>query len=234
MDGDGDGGGVSSDESTTAGSILAGKSNQDMGVLAEVSSPFPVDGNLELSGGGSQDLKNPNLSKSVSPSSVVGWPPLRRAHRLAFHNKSPEEQSTSIPDLNEDFKTDAKEVVFENGYQPVKVNMDGTLYGRKVDLNAHNSYETLTQTLEDMFSEERSSTEAAGQSKLLDATSEFVLTYEDKDGNRMLVGDVPWRMFLQSVKRLRIMRNSEYTRLGVRKRTIASPTCQEKKARTGI
>lgn len=29
-------------------------------------------------------------------------------------------------------------------------------------------------------------------SKLLDGSSDFVLTYEDKDGDWMLVGDVPW------------------------------------------
>lgn len=29
-------------------------------------------------------------------------------------------------------------------------------------------------------------------SKLLDGLSEFVLTYEDKEGDWMLVGDVPW------------------------------------------
>lgn len=28
--------------------------------------------------------------------------------------------------------------------------------------------------------------------KLLDGSSEFVLTYEDKEGDWMLVGDVPW------------------------------------------
>lgn len=33
----------------------------------------------------------------------------------------------------------------------VKVNMDGVGIGRKVDLNSHSSYETLAQTLEDMF-----------------------------------------------------------------------------------
>lgn len=33
----------------------------------------------------------------------------------------------------------------------VKVNMDGLPIGRKVDLNAHVCYETLAQTLEDMF-----------------------------------------------------------------------------------
>ena len=33
----------------------------------------------------------------------------------------------------------------------VKVNMDGAAIGRKVDLNAHSSYESLAQTLEEMF-----------------------------------------------------------------------------------
>ncbi|KAI7741334.1 hypothetical protein M8C21_029239, partial [Ambrosia artemisiifolia] len=39
--------------------------------------------------------------------------------------------------------------------------------------------------------------------------SECVLTYEDKDGDWMLVGDVPWEMFIDSCKRLRIMKGSE-------------------------
>lgn len=33
----------------------------------------------------------------------------------------------------------------------VKVNMDGLQIGRKVDFSAHSCYETLAQTLEDMF-----------------------------------------------------------------------------------
>lgn len=33
----------------------------------------------------------------------------------------------------------------------VKVNMDGTMIGRKVDLYAHTSYEALAQALENMF-----------------------------------------------------------------------------------
>ncbi|KAI3525025.1 hypothetical protein L1887_03696 [Cichorium endivia] len=38
---------------------------------------------------------------------------------------------------------------------------------------------------------------------------ECVLTYEDKDGDWMLVGDVPWEMFVDLCKRLRIMKGSE-------------------------
>lgn len=33
-------------------------------------------------------------------------------------------------------------------------------------------------------------------SRLLDGSSEFVLTYEDKEGDWMLVGDVPWEYVL--------------------------------------
>ncbi|XP_052211485.1 auxin-responsive protein IAA13-like [Diospyros lotus] len=112
----------------------------------------------------------------------------------------------------------------------VKVNMDGDPIGRKVDLSAHSCYKTLAQTLEDMFDRPTTTIgarvssveengimiEATESSKLLDGSSEFVLTYEDKDSDWMLVGDVPWRMFLDSVKRLRIMRTSEVNRLGPR------------------
>ena len=38
---------------------------------------------------------------------------------------------------------------------------------------------------------------------------EYVPTYEDKDGDWMLVGDVPWKMFVESCKRLRLMKSSE-------------------------
>ncbi|KAK4351681.1 hypothetical protein RND71_030994 [Anisodus tanguticus] len=39
--------------------------------------------------------------------------------------------------------------------------------------------------------------------------SDYVLTYEDKDGDWMLVGDVPLDMFISSCKRHRIMKGSE-------------------------
>lgn len=44
----------------------------------------------------------------------------------------------------------------------VKVNMDGIPIGRKVDLSAHSSYETLAQTLEDMFDESTTSVTSKG------------------------------------------------------------------------
>ncbi|KAM0054164.1 putative transcription factor interactor and regulator AUX-IAA family [Helianthus debilis subsp. tardiflorus] len=171
-----------------------------------------------------------SATDSVSPTngnSVVGWPPVSKAHRmpsLANENKSPTGNRISVTEQNKsknrtvginDFSNE-KARISDKKYRSVKVNMDGSLIGRKVDLNAHTSYEMLAQTLEEMFFRRRSSTEAAKSSRLLDGTSEFVLTYEDKDGDCMLVGDVPWQMFLSSVKRLRIMKNSESNELAPR------------------
>ncbi|KAI3819540.1 hypothetical protein L1987_13381 [Smallanthus sonchifolius] len=160
---------------------------------------------------------------SVSPpncTSVVGWPPVSKAHRmpsLANEIKSPNGNLISITEQNKSkIRTIGIKDCSKKKYQSVKVNMDGSLIGRKVDLNVHTSYEMLAQTLEQMFFRRRSSTEAAKYSRLLDGTSQFVLTYEDKDGDCMLVGDVPWQMFLSSVKRLRIMKNSQSNELAPR------------------
>ncbi|KAF2292683.1 hypothetical protein GH714_026681 [Hevea brasiliensis] len=181
-------------------------------------------------------------------SQVVGWPPIRAYRMNSMVNQAKSvatEEYSSIIGKNE-----SKTAVLEktnNGSNInnskvrtslfVKVNMDGIAIGRKVDLNAHGCYETLAQTLEDMFlrptptvNSIRSSApqhnlmvEATRCPQLLDGSSEFVLTYEDKDGDWMLVGDVPWGMFLSSVKRLRIMRRSEANGL--------APSLQERNGR---
>ncbi|XP_065873622.1 auxin-responsive protein IAA11 [Euphorbia lathyris] len=171
-------------------------------------------------------------------SQVVGWPPIRayRMNSMANQAKSvATEEYNSIVGKNKSHNTLVENA--NNGSNMknnnskgrtslfVKVNMDGIAIGRKVDLSAHGSYEKLAQTLEDMFLRPTPTISAIRSSapaditrcpKLLDGSSDFVLTYEDKDGDWMLVGDVPWGMFLGSVKRLRIMRTSEATGLAPR------------------
>ncbi|XP_065615706.1 auxin-responsive protein IAA11 [Quercus suber] len=171
-------------------------------------------------------------------SQVVGWPPIRsyRMNSLVNQAKLPatEEFSSLIGNSKNSNSVVGKGTnncsdknngsAKENGRSRsslfVKVNLDGTPIGRKVDLSAHRCYETLAQTLEDMFHTStstitsiRSSGEehdkATRSSKMLDGSSDFVLTYEDKEGDWMLVGDVPWGMFINSVRRLKIMRTSE-------------------------
>uniref|UniRef100_A0A7N0T886 Auxin-responsive protein n=1 Tax=Kalanchoe fedtschenkoi TaxID=63787 RepID=A0A7N0T886_KALFE len=167
---------------------------------------------------------------------VVGWPPVR-TYRISSMGNPPKSapsadfstifrsSKSKTPLTNNslngsDGVTDQERVTISPF---VKVNMDGYPIGRKVDLTCYNSYEGLAQTLEDMFVNSRQSTSISigsdreksmtteartTASKLLAGSSEFALTYEDKEGDWMLVGDVPWRMFLNSVKRLRIMRMS--------------------------
>ncbi|KAM7257163.1 hypothetical protein ACFE04_012904 [Oxalis oulophora] len=162
-----------------------------------------------------------------STSQVVGWPPIRshRVNSLVNLAKAPRsEQEKSIIAQKENSSTDTKKKI-SNGHSSnnvtsngksnhlgfVKVNMDGISIGRKVDLNAHSCYNTFAQALEDMFfrSPDTEKDQSKTPPKLLDGSSEFVLTYEDKEGDWMLVGDVPWGMFISSVKRLRIMRTTE-------------------------
>ncbi|XP_022749011.1 auxin-responsive protein IAA13-like [Durio zibethinus] len=165
---------------------------------------------------------------------VVGWPPIRayRMNSLVNQAKAPRAEEDKEICEKDKLKDASKKKLYngnkissavnEKGHLGfVKVNMDGIPIGRKVDLNAHSCYESLAQALEDMFLRSANSVGAEKEqvtkpSKLLDESSEFVLTYEDKEGDWMLVGDVPWRMFLSSVRRLRIMRTSEANGLAPR------------------
>ncbi|KAG6606773.1 Auxin-induced protein 22A, partial [Cucurbita argyrosperma subsp. sororia] len=78
----------------------------------------------------------------------------------------------------------------------VKVSMDGAPYLRKVDLGMHKGYSDLGMVMENLFG-------------CAIGSSDYVPIYEDRDGDWMLVGDVPWKMFVESCKRLRIMKRSE-------------------------
>ncbi|KAL4561176.1 hypothetical protein LXL04_033339 [Taraxacum kok-saghyz] len=172
-------------------------------------------------------------SNGAHSSQVVGWPPVKtyRMNSLvnqAKFSKNEEENGVNVNDVvdatskkkNKSHEKKKEETTHSSGY--VKVNMDGLPIGRKVDLNAHDCYETLAQALEVMFlkassSARREKQQAKQRSRLLDGSSEYVLTYEDKEGDWMLVGDVPWRMFLGTVKRLRIMKTSEASGLELRR-----------------
>ncbi|PON46904.1 AUX/IAA protein [Parasponia andersonii] len=158
-----------------------------------------------------QEKKKPQASDHTSApaakAQVVGWPPIRSfrkntmASNLAKNNEETEEKSGT-------------------GCLYVKVSMDGAPYLRKVDLKTCSNYVELSSALEKMFScftiGQCSSTglpERNGltESRLMDLLhgSEYVVTYEDKDGDWMLVGDVPWEMFTDTCRRLRIMKGSE-------------------------
>ncbi|XP_020104795.1 auxin-induced protein 22D-like isoform X1 [Ananas comosus] len=110
---------------------------------------------------------------------VVGWPPIRSYRRNTFRSMKRDEEKAGTY---------------------VKVSMDGAPILRKIDLEAYKGYKELREALEDMFK-----CFPSGESVRVDAR-EYAVTYEDKDGDLMLVGDVPWEMFITSCKRLRILR----------------------------
>ncbi|GAB2292307.1 hypothetical protein Dimus_026555 [Dionaea muscipula] len=143
----------------------------------------------------------------ASKAQVVGWPPIR-----SFRKNS---MASSPPKSNENI-----ECKMELGCLYVKVSMEGAPYLRKVDLKTYCSYVELSSALEKMFScftigqygyHGAPGRDGLSESRLMDLFhgSEYVLTYEDRDGDWMLVGDVPWEMFSNSCRRLRIMKGSE-------------------------
>ena len=73
----------------------------------------------------------------------------------------------------------------------VKVSMDGAPYLRKVDMRMYKGYRGLREALEAMFvcfsGADGGASNGGGANP-----AEYAITYEDKDGDLMLVGDVPF------------------------------------------
>ncbi|KAF3319879.1 auxin-responsive protein IAA10-like isoform X1 [Carex littledalei] len=159
------------------------------------------------------------VGSSQPPSSqmVVGWPPVRTFRMNSLFNLSKDttdQNSTKISNtsagLNGEKNKEKKKLGSGTVSSPyVKVKMDGDPIGRKIDLSCLNSYKALASVLELMFQKPGLGSCTITKLKLLEDSSEYKLTYQDKEGDWMLVGDVPWRMFLDTVKRLRIMRHCD-------------------------
>ncbi|GAB2211447.1 hypothetical protein Droror1_Dr00024760 [Drosera rotundifolia] len=150
----------------------------------------------------------------ASKAQVVGWPPVR-----SFRKNVMAVQKNSSDDAEKTASSSSSGVAF------VKVSMDGAPYLRKVDLKQYKSYQELSGALGKMFSSftigscgSEGAKSFSNESKLIDllSGSDYVPTYEDKDGDWMLVGDVPWEMFVYSCKRMRIMKGSEAVGLAPR------------------
>uniref|UniRef100_D6MKQ0 Auxin-responsive protein n=2 Tax=Lycoris longituba TaxID=272140 RepID=D6MKQ0_9ASPA len=157
----------------------------------------------EAKDGGAKDGEK----KPAAKAQVVGWPPIRNSRKnLMVANTSKNKEDA-----------DGKQ---SSGCLYVKVSMDGAPYLRKVDLKTYSNYKELSLALEKMFScftigqcgshgiPTKDKLTESRKADLIDG-SENVLTYEDKDGDWMLVGDVPWDMFTETCRRLRIMKGSD-------------------------
>ncbi|KAI3671552.1 hypothetical protein L1987_87291 [Smallanthus sonchifolius] len=143
---------------------------------------FSVITDLNLGGTDRSDSECSVVTKSPpSKEQLVGWPPVRSYQKNMT-------------------KSDCKYV---------KVAVDGAPYLRKLDLELYSGYQQFLSAFEDLFSC-FAIKNVVNEMKLVDPVNgmEYVPTYEDKDGDWMLVGDVPWKMFVESCKRIRLMKNS--------------------------
>ncbi|KAJ0785217.1 putative transcription factor interactor and regulator AUX-IAA family [Helianthus annuus] len=143
------------------------------------------------------DLELAVTSSNYRERRVIGWPPVRKNTMNTKNNKY------------------------------VKVAVDGAPYLRKVDLTSYTGYRQLLSVLEDIMSSFNTQN-VFNEKKLKDSVTsrwEHVPTYEDKDGDWMLLGDVPWKMFVETCKRIRLTRGSEaiINQLGVHNVCSSTP-----------
>ncbi|KAM0850379.1 hypothetical protein ACQ4PT_053126 [Festuca glaucescens] len=110
---------------------------------------------------------------------VVGWPPVRSFRKNALADVAAGSARAAAPPA-----------------KFVKVAVDGAPYLRKVNLQDYAGYDQLIRALQDKFCSHFTIRRFGNdETKLVDAVNgtEYVPTYEDKDGDWMLVGDVPWK-----------------------------------------
>lgn len=175
---------------------------------------------------------NNSQKRRAAPPPVVGWPPIRsfRKNLASSSSSKPisESDHQNVPPNKMVFSDKPEETSRKGMF--VKINMEGVPIGRKVDLKAYGSYEHLSSAVDELFrgllAAQRDSSPGVGnQNKqegenaiitgLLDGSGEYTLVYEDNEGDRMLVGDVPWHMFVSTAKRLRVLKSSEASGLSV-------------------
>jgi auxin-responsive protein IAA len=138
------------------------------------------DSRSEASGTGPAAVDDDQDTTTAAKAQVVGWPPVRAYRKNTFQAAAAARKAEQLY---------------------VKVSMDGAPYLRKVDLRMYKGYMELREALDVLFTTNSLPTSGAAD--------QLAVAYEDKDGDLMLVGDVPWDMFITSCKKLRIMKGSE-------------------------
>ncbi|MCD7460723.1 hypothetical protein HAX54_044278 [Datura stramonium] len=121
---------------------------------------------------------------------TVGWPPINTWRKKQFHDQG---DWITINDRN-------KGIVGGRNSMYVKVKMEGVAIGRKVDLRLYDSYQLLTHNLLQMFAKYQN---GGNNSK------RFTILYQDREGDWMLAGDVPWKIFVETVQRIEIQKNEK-------------------------
>ncbi|KAL8216564.1 hypothetical protein R6Q57_023401 [Mikania cordata] len=148
-------------------------------------------------------IESKSSNKRVAhPPAVVGWPPVRRSRKNIL-TSSYSGKMVSLPEkASTDGSGDKKTGSDQDNSLYVKINMDGVAIGRKVDLKAYDTYEKLSSAVDELFvgllaAQGESCCGISNKQRdmttgLLEGSREYTLVYEDNEGDRILVGDVPW------------------------------------------
>ncbi|XP_041017302.1 auxin-responsive protein IAA29 [Juglans microcarpa x Juglans regia] len=137
--------------------------------------------------------------KEEEENHLVGWPPIKswRMKQLHQHDHDQSGQMNNADQTAHHYQRSTGGGSSNSLY--VKVKMKGVAIARKIDLRLYDSYQALKNSLITMFPNGRQNIDKDGAS--------YALTYQDKDGDWLLAGDVPWQTFTESVQRLEILRN---------------------------
>ena len=141
---------------------------------------------------------------------VVGWPPVKSWRKKIFHQHQVGRIENNLT------------VEKENGRSIyVKVKMEGVAIARKIDIRLFHSYQALTNSLISMFAKRKLYTinpskisrnkqvigkypksQHLGDAFFLlwtdqkcdeDDYTRYTLTYQDKEGDWLIAGDIPWQ-----------------------------------------
>nr|KYP55729.1 Auxin-responsive protein IAA13 [Cajanus cajan] len=133
---------------------------------------------------------NHNITKNdhdEDVEAIVGWPPVNYLRKkLRVDNCGDEVVGNNDHMLrldhhrHHDHGSDGV-VESKSNTLYVKVKMEGVGIARKVDLGMHQSFQTLKETLMDMFG------------KCNPQSNTYELAYQDKEGDWLHAEDVPWR-----------------------------------------
>lgn len=191
------------------GGPLPTMSNSSMGSNGAIKTSPAAEGSVK------PEMEDDN-SRNKAP--VVGWPPVRSFRKNTL--QAAQTNRTSSEDLQMKSAggppkggVDGLELGANSSKNAffVKAKLDGVRICRKVDLKAYSSYDELKSALQDMF---QGFVSDNAKLDLLHGKN-YVVTHEDKDGDCLLVGDVPWNMFVESsVKSLRIMKAMDAIGIG--------------------
>lgn len=129
-------------------------------------SPIPASKNSEKKRVFSEVEVEDEISHGGRRKQVVGWPPVCSYRRRNSFREKEECESEGI--------------IMEKKKMYVKVSFEGAPFLRKVDLGMVKGYGDLVGAMEKLFGSPI-------------GCSEYTVTYEDRDGDWMLVGDVPWK-----------------------------------------